>query len=139
MSTKYFAIASTILAAASFSAFAQTQQSGAAVIPEGPGLFYRIDEGLFQINERQVVDVSDVKITFMFYNDGSDREPRFRFYISGSGTTVESLRVGQRVDFKRYRVTAQLIDDREQCFIDTIQLQATRGAKAVGVFRLECL
>ena len=125
----------TVAAPASAAPDVAPCKDGATIVPMTGAPLYRVESGLFQIQENQVVDLTDRKVTFRF--KGNRRRKANRIQVFLNGTTKHVLSPGQRLDLRK-----QLKDtfaDRKACFIDWIKSANPRGAPAVAIFRLHCV
>lgn len=95
---------------------------------------YRVEEGTFELNEGQTIDLTDKRVLLAF------RRGRRCLEIVINGNE-DCMQVGKRYDLKWKHAPfhlGKLFRDRRECFLDIIGLSNPKGAKAVASFRLYC-
>jgi len=103
----------------------------------GNALLMRVDDGVFQLRQGQTIDLTDRKALLTFRTDQRrDLAERKLLNISISGRNF-SADIGKRFDLKG--VLDKTFDDKDECFLDVVDLVAPKGAPPTATFRLSCL
>jgi len=104
---------------------------------------YRVDEGVFDLRQGEVIDLTDRKVTLHVqqkqHPDYVEKQQRLEGRVGGdTGNQDIIIFVGQRINLKDLHVTREMFKDRSHCFVDPIGLVAPKGAPIVATFRLSC-
>ena len=109
-------------------------KDGATIVPLNGAPLYRAESGLFQLQEDQVMDLTDRMVVFKFKRAN---QIHLSLYFNGLPALVEK---GQRIDLTKWTGTVgDAFSDRKACFIDWIRSAKPRGAPEVAVFRFHCI
>ena len=98
------------------------------------GQLFRVDEGVFDLRIGQTIDLTNRKLllSMQIYNKSCCN-------MTINGERVSRWQVGSRIDLKRFRGTKEAVQDRDQCFLDVVDLVLPKGAPGVATFRLHCI
>ena len=124
------------LAAAAVSAAAQsakTEPAPAAKLEVVTG------QGLFELRLGKSVDLTKNQWLLSFVGDNrpeSLAEGRVNIKIAGAGWW---MRTGDRLNLKTFNTTQKDAKDKDQCYLDLIEVVAPKGAPATATFRFHCL
>lgn len=116
------------------SANAQTANNATLESVDGSTL-YRVEEGVFQLREGGVIDLTD-RALLMAFRIGR-RCPEV--LVNGNDACIE---VGKRFDLKWRHAPFHLdnlFSDKRRCFLDVVAITSPKGADATATFRLHCL
>lgn len=111
----------------------------AIAIPYDPPNLYRVEDGVFEIREKQAVDLTDKSVLFNFIVD--QRDGGVTCSVNGDRSRC---RVGDRIDFLNHRALRtrksedHIFAGRSRCFLDVVRVTTLKGAPTTGVFRLFC-
>lgn len=133
------------LALVSGAAAQLTPTPGATVVPLDGSQLYRIEEGLFQIQQNQTVDITDRSILFTIGYD-KRRDQTLCMVNGNSNPCVTGARIGFQSGvvasgggtYYTKGIKAKDFEDKEQCFIDVVSIKKVKGAPIIGTFRLSC-
>lgn len=111
------------------------------IIPVDDGKFYQVKEGVFQIKERQAVDLTDRHLLFTFRRSGREcrKEQCIVCVLNGNSTACD---IGKRFDLKWANAPFYLkgtFADRRECVLDVVNFKKPKGAPATAVFRIRCI
>lgn len=95
---------------------------------------YRVEDGVFQLRDGQTVDVTD-RFLLLAFRLGK-RCPEI--VLNGRKSCIE---VGDRFNLKAHVPfhLGKLFQDKNQCFLDVVKVDAPKGADAIAIFRLHCI
>lgn len=96
---------------------------------------YRVDDGVFQLKEGKTIDVTDRFLLLAFRHGKKCLE----IVLNGRRSCIE---VGKRFDLKGKHAPfhlGELFQDKNQCFLDVVEIDAPKGADATATFRLHCI
>lgn len=119
---------------------AETDRSGKSVTARAElrvvpaALLMRVDEGVFELEVGKSIDLTERKVllNISFRRAGECCEIR----INGQ---LVRWTVGGRIDLKRENSTQSYFSDRDQCFLDVVDLLIPKGTTAKATFRLHCI
>ncbi len=136
-STLFAVLTLVVVALVQFVNPAQAQK----IIPLDDGKFYQVKEGVFQIKERQAVDLTDRHLLFTFRRSGREcrQEQCIVCVLNGRSSACD---IGKRFDLKWGNAPFFLkgtFADRRECVLDVVNFKKPKGAPATAVFRLRCI
>lgn len=119
----------------------QDKSYAQSIIPIEEGKFYQVKEGVFQIRERQAIDLTDKHLIFTFQRTGRTcrMESCIECVLNGKNAKCE---VGTRFDLKWLHAPFFLdntFSDRRECNLDVVSFSKPKGSPATAVFRLRCI
>lgn len=124
-------IVAALLATASAS-FAQTADPS----PTPPAELFRVEAGVFALRLGQSIDITDKYLLLALTTGQRDC---LAVSIGGRKACIE---VGERIDLTEPHGTLRLGDlfaDRQQCFLDVVNIDAAKGMETIVTFRLHCV
>ena len=89
------------------------------------------------LNVGGTIDLTDRKILLSVTSFTSGREKKC-CTIMLNGDRIPWRTVGHRFDLKQLRATRQSLDDKNQCFLDIVDVATPKGAPWLLTFRLHC-
>lgn len=117
------------------------QRAGAQKQPDDAAKLQRVDEGVFDLKEGQVLDLTDRRILLAFPKMQGNEIERFTdrrsVRLSINGRTM-SLSQGRRFDLKRDRNTAKTLSDKAECYLDLLNTTAPKGSTPFATIRFVC-
>ena len=132
------ALAMSIAATASATAQQQApkQKSGTPT-----ATLYRVDGGMFDMREGDIIDLTDRKILLklipMDRND-LEKSKRIKLQVTGSGSRQPALTVGDRLDLHKTDAASELLKDKKVCYLDLIGLTVPKAVPYIATFRFVC-
>lgn len=110
---------------------------------------YRVDEGVFDLQQGDVIDLTDRKVTLHFVNKQDQKraveEQTIDVTINADYSKTWNLQVGHRFDFKNgyknygiARPGGIIMKDKTKCYLDLIKVTVPKGAPMIATFRFEC-
>jgi hypothetical protein len=96
---------------------------------------YRVEDGVFKLKEGKTIDITD-KFLLLAFRRG---KKCFEITLNGGHDCID---IGKRIDLKIPYVPFSLgniFEDRKQCFLDVVGIDAPKGANAEATFRLHCI
>ena len=96
---------------------------------------YRVEKGVFELRDGHTIDLTDRFLLLAFRLE--ERCPEI--VLNGKKSCIE---VGDRFDLKWAHAPFHLgnvFQDKNQCFLDVVEIAAPQGADAVATFRLHCI
>lgn len=118
--------------------FATAASAGQPKLVEIPhGTLMRVDEGVFRIEIGKSIDLTDRKV-LLNIKYVNKRDEIKCCNISLNGQSVQWA-IGSRIDLKRERQTRDYFKDRNDCFLDIIDVLTPKGATGTATFRLHCI
>lgn len=124
------------LAVATIAAEAQTARTEPAPAAK---LEVVTGQGLFELRLGKSVDLTKNQWLLSFVGDNrpeSLADGRANIKIAGAGWW---MRTGDRLNLKTFNTTQKDAKDKDQCYLDLIEVVAPKGAPAVATFRFHCL
>lgn len=114
--------------------------TSSAIASDNAKLFM-VKEGVFDLEIGTSIDLTDRKVLFTFaggwnYKLKTLKQQHIAVKINGQ---TESMRNGDRFDFKRYHRTDAIFQDTSKCFIDLVKVIVPKGGRAVATFRFHCV
>jgi hypothetical protein len=97
----------------------------------------RVDEGVFDVPVGGTIDLTDRKILLSVTSFTSGREKKC-CTIMLNGDRITWRTVGHRFDLKQLSATRQSLYDKNQCFLDIVDVATPKGAPWLLTFRLHC-
>lgn len=98
----------------------------------------RIDDGVFELEQGTAVDLTDRMILLYFNGLIESRSHASAIYLTVAGQRRQ-MRVGQRLNIKTEGGLSALLKDKDECFLDLVDLVAARGGTPVATLRFFCL
>lgn len=139
MMRKLAALIFIALTAAAGPALAQEPRAGATLIPyDDPTALYRVDSGLYQIEEGQVIELGDRYVTMIFETYKADKQ---QVYVTLNGKRISNdantwyWRTGSR---KTLNAEGSVYADKRFCALDYINYIGVKGGADSAVFRFRC-
>lgn len=110
---------------------------------------YRVDEGVFELRQGEMIDLTDRKVTLHFAKkqnvELAQEQQIISVNISADYSHTWDLEVGHRFDFKNgyknYGIAKPggiLMKDKAKCFLDLVDVAVPKGAPMIATFRFEC-
>jgi hypothetical protein len=102
----------------------------------------RVDEGVFEIPVDGTIDLTDRRIflSIRSYREWATAPKKCcNLLLNGQNTSIGSDPVSKRFDLKQLRETQEFVVDKEQCFLDVVDVVMPKGAPWIATFRLHCL
>lgn len=96
-------------------------------------------QGLFELRLGKSVDLTKNQWLLSFVGDNRPEglaEGRVNIKLSGASW---SMRIGDRLNLKTFNTTEKDAKDKDQCYLDLIEVVAPKGAPASATFRFHCL
>lgn len=103
-------------------------------IPVGNAKLFRVDEGVFEIELGKPIDLTNRRILLWI---GPDRDQLFNLTLNGQ--RISPWQIGSRLNLKDINSTKQHVADRDQCYLDIIEVVNPKGGKGTATFRLHCI
>lgn len=97
---------------------------------------------MFEILVDGTIDLTDRRIFLSIrpYRDWATAPKKCcNLLLNGQNTSLGIDPVGKRFDLKQLRETQQFVADKEQCFLDVVDVVKPKGAPWIATFRLHCL
>lgn len=138
MGFKWAAIAAGIISLATAAAAQSPPPEKLSASPTAT--LYRVDEGLFDLKVGQSIDLTDRKILLHFnggWNQSRENLEQKYISLSISGRT-DAIRPGNRWNLKNIYELQKTLNDKDQCFLDLIDVLVPKGAQAIATFRFSC-
>lgn len=119
--------------------FAQDDQA-AKSSPASGALEVISSDGVFTVTLGKSKDITDRKILLSFPQHSWNRPESFEqgqayLTINGDRACTNSCETGARIDLK---TKSDKLGDREDCFLDVVEITSPRGGKPTVVLRLSC-
>lgn len=111
---------------------ASAQQS--PPIPVGNAKLFRVDEGVFEIEFGKPIDLTNRRILLWI---GPNRDGCCDLTLNGQ--RFSPWQTGSRLNLKDINSTKQHVADRDQCYLDIIEVVNPKGGKGTATFRLHCI
>lgn len=96
----------------------------------------RVDEGVFEMPIGGTIDLTDRRI-FLSIRVPRGYQQCCEIVLNGRQVMFGDV-VGQRFDLKRVNSTWKHVEDKEQCFLDVVDVVTPKGAPGIATFRLHC-
>lgn len=99
----------------------------------------RVDDGVFEMKIGQSIDLTNRKVflAIPMQQNGNDLQNN-RLTITLNGQTATGG-TGTRFDLKTSYATRDVVKDKDNCFLDVVDLLIPKGAPLSATFRLNCL
>lgn len=111
---------------------ARAQSAGVGKLSTLPHAAHqRVDDGVFGLDEKQSIDLTDRKILLAadnVYGTGVDVR------LNGARAT---MRIGSRIDLKAFEATAAFLSDKTICVLDLLRYDESTSPPSAQ-FRLFC-
>lgn len=98
----------------------------------------RVDEGVFELDVGKTIDLTNRKILLSIHTVGTGNRMRC-CDIRLNGDRVLWNAVGHRFDLKSLRSTKSFVEDKNECFLDLVDLALPKGMRGIATFRLHCI
>jgi hypothetical protein len=98
----------------------------------------RVDEGVFEVPVGGTIDLTDRRLFLSIRSYSSRRARCCNLYVNGEQVIFQSSPVGARVDLKQVNKTKSFVEDKENCFLDVVDVVMPKGAPWIATFRLYC-
>ncbi|MGE3916337.1 MAG: hypothetical protein AB7F78_11630 [Hyphomicrobiaceae bacterium] len=98
-----------------------------------------VGDGLFELRQGRSVDLTRKEVLMTFVRQQTPESlaaGQISLQIVGVGL---HLKVGDRLDLKRWPYTSKLMADKDSCYLDLIDVVSPKGAPATANFRFTCL
>lgn len=108
------------------------QQSSIARQTETVASLQWVSEGMLDIREGQVLDLTDRRVLFHLV----EVKNSLIFYKINGG--YSRLDMGSRLDLKKITSTSDTFRDMAECYLDLIGVTAPKGSAPIASFRFIC-
>lgn len=120
----------------------QSSQSNEA----GTAKLYRVDEGIFELREGELLDLTDRAISLHVPKNQNrelaESDQKIKVTLTSNRKREINLSVGDRVNLKGRdgygAYTDDSFKDKAICNLDLIKVTVPKGAPVIGTFRFKC-